>query len=58
MEAALKVVGINIKTVDDKYAPIKKSLSRITWIVIGVVIPLVVISVIQLLSNVIPKGGA
>lgn len=57
MESALKVLGLSIKAVDDKYAPIKKSLSRITWIVIGVVIPLVVISGIQLLSNVIPKGG-
>lgn len=57
MEAALKVVGISIQTVDDKYAPIKKSLSRITWIVIGVIIPLVVVSGIQLLANVIPKGG-
>lgn len=57
MESALKVVDFNIKAVDTKYAPIKRSLSRITWIVIGVVIPLVVVSVVQLLANVAPKGG-
>lgn len=58
LETALKLVGVEIRQVDEKYSPIKKSLSRVTWIVIGVVIPLVVMSGIQLLANVLPKGGA
>jgi len=33
------------------YEPMKKNLAKITWIVIGVIIPLVVVSGIQLLAN-------
>lgn len=58
LEASLKVVGLNIQTVDDKYAPIKRNLSRITWVVIGVIVPLVVISIFQLMANVSPSANA
>lgn len=58
LEASLKVININLQQIDEKYAPIKKGLSRITWIVIGAVIPLVVVSGIQLLSNILPTASA
>lgn len=58
MEADLKLLVLSVQAVDDKYAPIKKSLSRVTWIVIGVVVPLLIISGIQLAANVIPGGSS
>lgn len=52
LEASLTVVGLNLKTVDEKYDPMKKNLSRITWVVIGALVPLIILSCFQLLKNI------
>lgn len=47
-----------IKLVRKDYDPMRKNLSRITWTVIGVIVPLVVMSALQFIANVsVGNGG-
>lgn len=52
LEASLTVVGLNLKAVDEKYDPVKKNLSRITWVVITALVPMLILFFVQLVTNI------
>lgn len=46
-----------VKLVRKDYDPMRKNLSRITWTVVGVVIPLIVMSALQFIANMSTRGA-